>query len=120
MKIAGPCYSAIDLQEEGMSAILQPLPDASTFKGADLQIDFRDDGRSFSCFHCGNLPKRGDVLLVRMQSGRTMVMIAQEMKERSRVFTDTGLRFGEAHPVGYLEDIAFELPPKAKMGFIVG
>jgi hypothetical protein len=100
--------------------LVQPLPDAASFTSEQLSLSFNDDLRRFSCFHCGNLPKRGDVLLVKMKSGRTNVAIVQSMDERSRVFEDTGLRFGFAEQIGYREDVTFEIPKAAKLGFIIG
>jgi hypothetical protein len=55
-----------------------------------------------------------------MKSGRTNVAIVQSMDERSRVFEDTGLRFGFAEQIGYREDVPFEIPKAAKLGFIIG
>lgn len=100
--------------------LVQPLPDAVSFTSEQLSLSFNDDRKRFSCFHCGNLPKRGDVLLMKMKSGRTGVAIVQSMNERSRVFEDTGLRFGLAEQIGYREDVTFEIPPAAKLGFIIG
>lgn len=100
--------------------LVQPLPDAASFTSEQLSLSFNDDHKRFSCFHCGNLPKRGDVLLIRMKSGRTGVAIVQSMDERSRVFEDTGLRFGFAEQIGYREDVTFEIPQPAKLGFIIG
>lgn len=100
--------------------LVQPLPDATSFTSEQLSLSFNNDLKRFSCFHCGNLPKRGDVLLIRMKSGRTGVAIVQSMDERSRVFEYTGLRFGFAEQIGYREDVAFEIPQAAKLGFIIG
>ena len=100
--------------------LVQPLPDAVSFTSDQLSLSFNDDLKRFSCFHCGNLPKRGDVLLMRMNSGRTGVAIVQSMDERSRVFTDTGLRFGFAEQIGYREDVTFEIPTPATLGLIIG
>jgi hypothetical protein len=36
------------------------------------------------------------------------------------VFTDTGLRFGFAEQIGYREDVTFDIPPPATLGFIIG
>jgi hypothetical protein len=119
--ILEPSPSTSGLQANiAMRKVVQPLPDAASFTSDQLSLSFNDDRRRFSCFHCGNLPKRGDVLLIRMKSGRTGVAIVQSMDERSRVFTDTGLRFGFAEQISYLEDVTFEIPQAAKLGFIIG
>lgn len=102
-----------------MDPINQPLPDAESFTSKLLQLNFYADRRNFTCFHCGSLPKPGDVLLVDMESSRIGVWIVQEMKERTRG-DDSGFHRGIAEPIGYLEDVTFDIPQPAKLGFIIG
>ena len=98
--------------------ILIPPPDAVSFTSSQLSLDFRDNLRRFSCFHCGNMPKAGDVLLVSMKSGKTGVWIVQDIEPRQSG-DDSGLRFGNAERIGYLEEVTFTIPPPAKIGFFL-
>jgi len=99
--------------------LLIPPPGAVSYTSRQLSLSVNESGR-FDCFHCGNLPKRGDVVLVKMDSGREIVMIVQSMKPRNREFEDTGLRFGTGEFIDYLENVTFPIPPPAKLGFILG
>ena len=97
-----------------------PPEGAVTYTSGQLNLDVDSVTGRFSCFHCGNVPQRGDVVMIKMRSGKDFVMIVQSMDAHDRTFEYNGLEFGMGLLVGYAEAVTFPIPPPAKIGFILG
>lgn len=102
-----------------MNEITTPPDGAELFTSEQLSMSSAHGENRFSCFHCGSLPKAGDVIIATMKSGKKSVLIVQEMEPKSDTFTGSGLRFGSYIPICYEEDVKFKLPPPAKIGFFL-